>query len=195
MYQDNAFHIVFIRLIRESRQQLFHRDLQALWNGAVFTGSFPMIKSAGILLYRRTGDEPEVMLVHPGGPYWKNKDEGAWSVPKGEIGEGEQAESAARREFMEETGLGISGGLVPLTPLKQKSGKLVLAWAVEQDADVSSLKSNLFEMEWPPKSGHLQQFPEVDRAQWFSMDEARRRILPGQRAFISELETILQNRR
>jgi predicted NUDIX family NTP pyrophosphohydrolase len=145
-------------------------------------------KSAGILLFRKTLFILEFMLVHPGGPFWAKKDEGAWSIPKGEFEESEDPLEAARREFEEETGLSLTGSFLPLSPLRQPGGKLVYAWAVEGDLDVSSLKSNTFSLEWPPKSGQYREFPEVDRACWFSLEEARRRILKGQEPFLSEVE-------
>ena len=144
-------------------------------------------KSAGILLYRRRGGRLEVLLGHPGGPFWSKRDLGAWTIPKGEIGEGEDAYAAARREFVEETGLEPGEHCIALTPRRQKSGKTIHAWAVEGDCDAACVKSNLFSMEWPPRSGQMAEFPEIDRAQWFEPDEARRRILPGQAPFIDEL--------
>jgi len=150
----------------------------------------PKKVSAGILLYRRR-DELEVFLVHPGGPFWAKKDLGAWSLPKGEFGDGEDPLAAAVREFTEETGLPISGEFRALQPLRQPSGKTVLAWAVEGDCDPADLRSNLFSMEWPPRSGQQREFPEVDRASWFSIAEARRRIVAGQAAFIDQLVILL----
>ena len=143
--------------------------------------------SAGILLYRRKDDQLQVFLVHPGGPFFAKKDEGAWSVPKGEIGEGEDALTAARREFGEETGCKAEGDFIPLSPVKQKNGKTVVAWAVEGDCDAASIKSNTFALEWPPKSGRVQDFPEVDRAGWFTVDEAKKKINPAQAALVDEL--------
>ena len=143
--------------------------------------------SAGLLLYRVRGDELEVFLVHPGGPFWAKKDAGAWSIPKGEIGEGEDPLQAAIREFTEETGFSVSGDFLPLRPLRQPSGKVVHAWAVESDCDAAELRSNTFSMMWPPKSGRMQEFPEVDRAAWFGIAEAKERILAGQAAFLDEL--------
>src|SRR5438309_7738613 len=125
-------------------------------------------RSAGILMYRRCAGGLEVLLAHPGGPFWKNKDAGAWTIPKGEIDEGEDALEAARREFLEETGVEARGEAIALTPVRQRSGKLVIAWALDGDCDPSSIRSNTFSMEWPPKSGRMQEFPEVDRAAWFS---------------------------
>ncbi|HEX6084207.1 MAG TPA: NUDIX domain-containing protein [Thermoanaerobaculia bacterium] len=147
----------------------------------------PKKTSAGILLYRRRGNELEVFLVHPGGPFWAKKDLGAWSLPKGEIEEGEDPLTAARRELTEETGLTIEGDFRPLRPQKQKSGKTILAWAVEGDCDPAQLRSGLFSMEWPPRSGRQQEFPEVDRGAWFSIEEARQRINAGQAPFLDEL--------
>jgi predicted NUDIX family NTP pyrophosphohydrolase len=145
-------------------------------------------KSAGFLLFRIASDHVEVLLVHPGGPFWVRKDNGAWSIPKGEFEENEEPLAAAHREFEEETGRSVSGELIPLEPLRQPSGKLVYAWAVEQDFDPSILKSNTFSMEWPPKSGRQQEFPEIDQARWFGLQEARHKILKGQASFITQLE-------
>lgn len=144
-------------------------------------------RSAGILMYRRSGPRLEVLLVHPGGPFWAKKDLGAWSIPKGEYDESEEPLAAARREFREELGAEAPGASVPLGTLVQPSRKEIIAWAVEGDFAVAELASNTFEMEWPPKSGKKREFPEVDRAQWFAPDEARRKILPGQAAFIDRL--------
>jgi predicted NUDIX family NTP pyrophosphohydrolase len=146
----------------------------------------PKKASAGLLLYRRRA-ELEVFLVHPGGPLWAKKDMGAWSLPKGEFEEGEEPLQAAKREFIEETGLTVDGEFRPLQPLKQSGGKVVHAWAIEADCDASRVRSNLFSMQWPPKSGRMQQFPEVDRSAWFTIPEARRRILPSQSGFIDQL--------
>jgi len=142
--------------------------------------------SAGLLLYRRRAGL-EVFLVHPGGPFWAKKDLGAWSLPKGEFNEDEEPLEAAKREFTEETGFTIEGAFHQLEPLRQRGGKVVHAWAVEADCDASQIRSNLFSLEWPPKSGRMRQFPEVDRAAWFPIDEARRRILPSQLGFIEQL--------
>lgn len=146
--------------------------------------------SAGILLYRTRDRIPEILLVHPGGPYWKNKDAGAWSIPKGEAGDpaSESLLETAKREFLEETGISVSGNFLPLSPVKQKSGKIVYAWALEGDLDPAVVRSNLFQQEWPPRSGRIAFFPEVDRAAWFSPDEAREKILPGQVLLLDELE-------
>lgn len=145
-----------------------------------------MKKSAGILLFRKKADSIEVMLVHPGGPFWKNKDEGAWSIPKGEFTD-EDPLAAARREFFEETGMEATGTFIELTPLRQKSGKLVMAWALQKNIDVSKIKSNEFEMEWPPRSGKFISVPEVDKGEWFSTSIAKQKIIPGQAALIDEL--------
>ena len=144
--------------------------------------------SAGLLLYRRAPAGLQVLLVHPGGPFWQGKDLGAWSIPKGEIGADEDPLAAARREFHEETGFEAAGPAVPLGNLRQPGGKLVHAWALQGDADPGELTSNTFSMEWPRGSGRLQAFPEVDRAEWFGLAEARRRILPGQARFLDALE-------
>lgn len=143
--------------------------------------------SVGILLYRRRNQALEVFLVHPGGPFWAKKDLGAWTIPKGELAEDEDPLDAAKREFAEETGFPIDGEFTPLTPLRQPSGKIIQAWAVEGDCDPAELRSNTFEMEWPPKSGKRAAFPEVDRAEWFSLDEARQRIIAGQAPFLEEV--------
>ena len=142
--------------------------------------------SAGLLLYRRRA-ELEVFLVHPGGPFWAKKDARAWSLPKGEFGEGEDPLQAAKREFTEETGFEIDGEFRPLDPVKQSGGKIVYAWAIEGDCDPARLRSNLFSLEWPPKSGRKQEFPEVDRAAWFTIPQARERILAGQIGFLDQL--------
>ena len=130
-----------------------------------------------------------MFLVHPGGPFWAKKDLGAWSLPKGELEEGEEPLAAAVREFTEETGFGVEGELRPLTPLRQSSGKTIFAWAVEGDCDPAELRSGLFFMEWPPGSGKQQEFPEVDRGAWFTLTEARRRIGAGQAPFLDELSS------
>jgi len=153
--------------------------------------SMPKI-SAGILLYRRHGGATEVLLVHPGGPFWRNKDRGAWSIPKGEAQPGEPLLDHAKREFAEETGFPASGDFKPLTPQRQASGKLVHAWALEGDLDASAVVSNSFSLEWPPHSGKRQEFPEVDRAQWFDLAVARQKIHRGQIGFLSELEVLLR---
>ncbi len=149
--------------------------------------------SAGILLYKGKDDELRVFLVHPGGPFFAKKDEGAWSVPKGELDEGEDALAAARREFEEETGCELEGMFVPLSPITQKGGKIVLAWAVEGDCDADAIRSNTFALEWPLKSGRMQEFPEVDRAGWFTVEEAKKKINPAQAALVDELLSTLTN--
>jgi predicted NUDIX family NTP pyrophosphohydrolase len=146
-------------------------------------------RSAGLLMYRRSREGLEVLLVHPGGPFWKKKDDGAWSIPKGEYGAGEDPLDAARREFQEETGLVAQAPFTPLTPIKQPGGKIVQAWAFEGDRDAEALKSNTFSMEWPPGSGRRQEFQEVDRAGWFGIEDAKRKILRGQVGLLAELAT------
>jgi predicted NUDIX family NTP pyrophosphohydrolase len=145
-------------------------------------------RSAGILMYRRGAQGLEVLLVHPGGPFWARKDLGAWSIPKGEYSEGDAPLAAAIREFAEETGTHPRGELRPLGELTQPGRKIVTAFALEGDFDPTTLKSNTFELEWPPKSGRRATFPEVDRAGWFSLETARTKILPGQREFITRLQ-------
>jgi predicted NUDIX family NTP pyrophosphohydrolase len=145
-------------------------------------------KSAGILLYRFQKDGVEVFLVHPGGPFWVNKDLGSWSVPKGEYNDDEDALKAAQREFQEETGLSIQGNFIELGEVRQPSGKRVRVWALENDQEVENIRSNTFQLEWPPKSGKMQEFPEVDRGGWFSLPEARQKILKGQIPFLDKLE-------
>ncbi|PKN37757.1 MAG: NUDIX hydrolase [Deltaproteobacteria bacterium HGW-Deltaproteobacteria-2] len=147
--------------------------------------------SAGILLYRALDDGLEVFLIHPGGPYWEKKDEGSWSVPKGEFEAGEDPLEAAKREFREETGSDITGEFIELIPLKQPSGKIVYAWAVEGNIDATSIKSNLFTMEWPPRSGKEQAFPEADKGGWFTILQAREKLLAGQRGFLEQLQKYL----
>jgi len=144
--------------------------------------------SAGILVYRLKNDEIEVFLCHPGGPFYKNKDNAVWTIPKGEFDENEEGFTAAKREFKEETGQEISGDFISMKPIKYKDGrKVVYAWAVEGNIDTTNIKSNTFPLEWPPKSGKKQSFPEVDRAQWFSVDEARRKIWKSQSPVLNEL--------
>lgn len=142
-------------------------------------------------MYRHSGGLLEVLLVHPGGPFWMNKDAGAWSIPKGEYEDGEEALAAATREFHEETGLIPEGPYTPLRPVKQRGGKIVQAWAFAGDCRAESLTSATFSLEWPPKSGRRQDFPEVDRAAWFSLEEARRKIVPGQAALLDELGSLM----
>jgi predicted NUDIX family NTP pyrophosphohydrolase len=144
--------------------------------------------SAGILMYRDTRKSLEVLLVHPGGPFWRNKDEGAWSIPKGEVNSGENLEEVARREFMEELGSAAAEPLRSLGEIRQRGGKRVHAFAVRGDLDVQSVASNTFEMQWPPGSGRLQAFPEIDRAAWFTLPVARTKILEGQRPLLDRLE-------
>lgn len=143
--------------------------------------------SAGLLLYRWRDGRLEVFLVHPGGPFWAKKDEHAWSIPKGEPGAGEDLLAAARREFTEETGLACSAPALALTPIRQKGGKVVHAWAVEAELDPGQVRSNSFELEWPPRSGRTQSFPEVDRAAWIDLAEARRKVHKGQVGLLDEL--------
>ena len=149
-------------------------------------------QSAGILLYRNTNKTLEVFLVHPGGPYWIKKDDGSWSIPKGEFEGDEEPLNAAKREFEEETGVKISGEFIALNPIQQKSGKKVYAWAVEGNIDPEKIKSNNFEIEWPPKSGKMKSFPEIDKAQWFGVDNAMTKINSEQSFLIKELEDKLQ---
>ena len=149
-------------------------------------------QSAGILLYRIEGGEPQVMLVHPGGPLWKNKDLGAWSIPKGEFLPGQDPLQTAKKEFKEETGRSITGKFTELMPIRQAGGKLVYAFAVGGDLDVSKIKSNTIPIEWPPRSGKIEQIPEVDRGEWFDLATARQKINAAQGAFIDQLETILE---
>ena len=144
-------------------------------------------RSAGLLLFRERGNELQVLLVHPGGPLWAKKDDAAWSIPKGEVCDGEDPLGAARREFHEETGFIAGNPAIPLGTVRMPSGKLVEAWAVRGDADPELLQSNEFEMEWPPKSGRRRSFPEVDRAAWFSIAEAKVKILASQVPFLDEL--------
>jgi predicted NUDIX family NTP pyrophosphohydrolase len=147
--------------------------------------------SAGLLLYRRRPGGPEVFLVHPGGPFWAKKDAGAWSIPKGEVDLGEDRLAAARREFQEETGVEIAGDFRALDPVRQPGGKLVHAWAVEGDCDAAAIRSNSFEMEWPPRSGRQQAFPEVDRAAWLDLASARVKLTKGQLPLLDQLERLL----
>ena len=149
--------------------------------------------SAGILLYRTRDRMIQVLLVHPGGPFWARKDDGAWSIPKGEYAEGDDPLDVAKREFREETGSDVLGTFRPLSPLKQPSGKVIAAWAVEGDLDAAAITSNSFSLEWPPKSGKQHQFPEVDRAGWFDLAAARTKLLPGQRPFLDQLVALLRS--
>jgi predicted NUDIX family NTP pyrophosphohydrolase len=143
--------------------------------------------SAGLLLYRIRNGALEFLLVHPGGPFWKNKDAGAWTIPKGEIGNNEELLAAAVREFEEELGFKPSGPFTELTPIKQKAGKVVHAWAFEGDCDPTQIKSNTFTMEWPPKSGKQAEFPEVDHAKFFNLGDAKAKINPAQIPLLEEL--------
>jgi predicted NUDIX family NTP pyrophosphohydrolase len=147
-------------------------------------------RSAGILMYRRNAVGIDVLLVHPGGPFWRNRDLGAWSIPKGELDEGEDAEAAARREFGEELGVEAHGTLQPLGEVRQRAGKIVRGYALEADLDVRRIRSNEFEIEWPPRSGRTTSFPEIDRAEWFATSLAREKILPSQRPFLDRLEKL-----
>ncbi|MGN6399100.1 MAG: NUDIX domain-containing protein [Flavisolibacter sp.] len=146
-----------------------------------------MRKSAGILLYRKKNKNLEVFLVHPGGPFWKGKDAGAWSIPKGEFTDDEEPLAAAQREFEEETGKKIEGNFVALNPIKQKAGKMVYAWAVEGDINADAIVSNTFKIEWPYKSGKWQSYPEVNQAAWFSLAVAKEKINAAQAMFIDDL--------
>ena len=147
-----------------------------------------MKRSAGILLYRHGADGPEVLLVHPGGPFWAKKDLGAWSIPKGEHEDGEDPRACALREFEEETGTAPpAGALVELGEVRQKNGKRVTAWAAEGDLDAEAVRSNTFTMQWPPKSGRMQEFPEIDRAGWFSVGDALVKLIPAQAEFLARL--------
>ncbi len=143
--------------------------------------------SAGLLPYRWRDGQLEVFLVHPGGPFWANKDAHAWSVAKGEVEQDEDLLTAAHREFAEETGLKLAGAFLPLTPVRQASGKLVHVWAIEADIDPSAIRSNSFQLEWPPRSGQVRGFPVIDRAGWFDLAEARSKVHKGQVALLSEL--------
>lgn len=151
-----------------------------------------MVKhSAGILVYRFQNKQLQILLVHPGGPYWAHKDDGVWSIPKGEIDMGEKTEEAAKREFYEETGFKIDGDFIPLSPVRLMSGKIIHAFAIEGDLDASLIHSNNFSIEWPPSSGKIQQFPEIDKGEWFTPTEAKVKLSRAQVAFINELMSIL----
>jgi predicted NUDIX family NTP pyrophosphohydrolase len=147
-------------------------------------------KSAGVVAFRRTSGKIEVLLVHPGGPFWRKKDLGAWSIPKGEYDSGEDPEDAARREFQEELGIGLTKDLLPLGDVRQRGGKTVTAFAVETDVDVANIRSNMFEIEWPPRSGRRQAFPEIDRAEWFDLATARTKINEAQKTLLEQIETL-----
>ncbi|RUW50637.1 NUDIX domain-containing protein [Mesorhizobium sp. M8A.F.Ca.ET.021.01.1.1] len=144
-------------------------------------------RSAGLLIYRRSGGDIQVLLVHPGGPFWAKKDDGAWSIPKGLVDQGEDELAAARRETGEELGMKVEGAFARLGDYRQPGGKIVSAWSVEADIDVTAISSNTFTMEWPPRSGSMKEFPEVDRAGWFTLAEAEVKILQGQRPMLSDL--------
>ena len=148
--------------------------------------------SAGMLMYRLREGVLEVLLVHPGGPFWRKKDEGAWSIPKGEAEPGEDLLAVARREFCEELGLTATGHFTPLTPVRQKGGKLVHAWAFEGDCDPAAIRSNTFTIEWPPKSGRPMEFPEVDKAAFFPLKAAKRKIHAAQAALLDQLDRLLR---
>jgi predicted NUDIX family NTP pyrophosphohydrolase len=150
-------------------------------------------ESAGIVLYRYRDSTLEIFLVHPGGPFWKNKDSGAWSIPKGEFDAREDPLQAARREFHEETGCSVDGSFIALGPVRQAGGKIVHAWAVEGDCEAESISSNSFTIEWPPRSRQRKEFPEVDRAGWFSLQLAREKILKGQLMLLDKLQRILKD--
>jgi len=147
-------------------------------------------KSAGIVAFRKKRRRIEVLLVHPGGPFWRNKDLGAWSIPKGEYDASDDPEDVARREFREELGIEMTEDLLPLGEIRQRGGKMVKAFAVEMDIDVENIQSNAFEIEWPPRSGRRQAFPEIDRAEWFDLAAARTKINEAQRTLLERLETI-----
>ena len=149
-------------------------------------------QSAGIILFKIEENKLMIFLVHPGGPYWQKKDEGAWSIPKGEFSDDENALEAAKREFVEETGYAVSGNFIELTPIKQKSGKVVYSWAVENNVDADNIKSNSFTMEWPPKSNKMMTYPEIDKAAWFTVDIAKTKINPAQAPLIDELAVKLR---
>jgi predicted NUDIX family NTP pyrophosphohydrolase len=150
-----------------------------------------MKKSAGILMYRRKNENIEVLLVHPGGPFWKNKDTAAWSVPKGEYNDDEEPLAAAKREFEEEVGIPVDGKFIELDPVKQNPTKIVTAFATEGDMDAGNIKSNTIQTEWPPKSGKMIEIPEVDKAGWFTIEEAKEKILPGQVGLLEQLEKLI----
>jgi predicted NUDIX family NTP pyrophosphohydrolase len=149
-------------------------------------------RSAGILLFRKSDRGLEVLLGHPGGPFWTRKDAGAWSIPKGEVAGSEELLDAAKREFTEETGYMVDGPFIPLQPVRQSGGKFVHAWAVEGELDPDQITSSTFELEWPPGSGRVRVFPEIDRVEWFDMDTARTKVNPAQSGFLDELESILE---
>jgi len=164
-------------------------------HGGRMTSSAPARQSAGLLLFRRPADRLEVFLVHPGGPFWARRNLGAWSIPKGEFAAEENAFDAARREFREETGVDVTGSFLPLQTVRQAGGKVVHAWAVEGDCEAASVRSNTFTLEWPPRSGQTREFPEVDRAAWFELPEARQRILASQVPLLDQLEQLTADSR
>jgi len=151
------------------------------------------IRSAGLLAYRRQGPQPEFLLAHPGGPYWRGKDAAAWSIPKGLIEPDEDPLAAARREFAEETGLAVPKAARPLTPRRQPGGKLVLTWLAEADLDLAGFNSGLFEMEWPPRSGRTAEFPEIDRVAYFALTEALTKIHRGQKPILEEAAGLIES--
>ena len=151
-----------------------------------------MKRSAGLLLYRPSPAGIEVLLVHLGGPFWAGKDDGAWTIPKGEIEDGEDPLAAAKRELAEETGFQVDGEAIPLDPVRQPSGKVIHAWVVRADVDPAKLESNTFSIEWPPKSGRYRDFPEVDRAAWFPIPDAEQKILKGQTPFLAQLAKVVR---
>jgi predicted NUDIX family NTP pyrophosphohydrolase len=150
------------------------------------------VQSYGILLFQRTEGRLRILLAHPGGPFWAGKDDGAWSIPKGLPEQGETGLETARREFCEETGFAVEGRFIPLGELKQPSGKIIHAWALEHDLDVTRLRSNTFSLEWPPRSGNIREYPEIDEGRWFSVKEARQKISIGQSGFLDRLLEHLQ---
>jgi predicted NUDIX family NTP pyrophosphohydrolase len=173
---------------------MLDRGTALFFYGSEVTEKLSMTEqSAGILLFRVSRTGLEVLLVHPGGPYWQKKNEGVWTIPKGGLMPGEIPLDAAKREFFEETGMQPHGDFISLEPVIQKSGKQVLAWALEGDMEPGLLRSNLFEMEWPPRSGKKQRFPEVDRGTWFPVSQALQMILPAQREFIVQLQSLIKN--
>jgi predicted NUDIX family NTP pyrophosphohydrolase len=149
-------------------------------------------QSAGVLMYRRRADRVEVFLIHPGGPFWSKKDEGAWCIPKGEFTAEEPPLDAAKREFQEETGFPVSGNLIPLNPIRQAGGKIVYAWVIEGDCDPAAIKSNPFTMEWPLHSGLLKTFPEADHAAWFTLEQAETKMLRSQRPLLDQLRRLIK---
>jgi predicted NUDIX family NTP pyrophosphohydrolase len=149
-------------------------------------------QSAGILMYRRRADRTEVFLIHPGGPFWSRKDDGAWSIPKGEFTSEEPPLDAARREFQEETGFAVSGDFTAMEPIRQAGGKVVHTWVVEGECDAAAVKSNTFSMEWPPRSGQWKTFPEADRAGWFALDQAETKILKSQRPLLDQFRRLIK---